>query len=249
MSKNEPENHGALTPRAQSRIISPPVGHRRSSGRSGDEMQRVPETVDPPRSIGLRLSRLAALSLLVCACASPPPMKEIGRDEGVRYHGYWNDGDSHRISRDLMEDAIDREWVEDWLRVTGSKPTLVVGSVRNRASEHIDTKTFTKDLEREVVNSGRVRLVASSDERSGLRAERLDQLRNATIDTAKSMGKEIGADFILIGAINSRTDEVAERRIRTYEVELELVDLESNEKVWIGSSQHEKVLAQSDDER
>jgi PBP1b-binding outer membrane lipoprotein LpoB len=128
---------------------------------------------------------------------------------------------------------------------TGAKPTVIVGSVRNQSSEHINTRTFVKDLERAFVNSGRVRLVASSDERSGMREERLDQLRNSTIDTAKSMGKENGADLMLIGGINSIIDSAAGTKVRFYQVELELINLESNEKVWIGQRKIKKVVEQS----
>ncbi|MEM9177855.1 MAG: penicillin-binding protein activator LpoB, partial [Myxococcota bacterium] len=125
---------------------------------------------------------------------------------------------------------------------TGDRPTVIVGAVRNRSSEHINTRTFTKDLERAFVNSGRVRVVASSDERGGIRDERLDQLRNATIETAKSMGKEIGADFMLIGGINTIIDAAGNKQVRFYQVELELIALETNEKVWIGQKKLKKLV-------
>ena len=129
--------------------------------------------------------------------------------------------------------------------MTGNKPTVIVGSVQNRSSEHINTRTFAKDLERAFVNSGRVRLVASSNERSGMREERIDQLRNSTLDSAKSMGKEIGADFMLIGGINTIIDEAGGTSVRFYQVELELINLETNEKVWIGQKKIKKVVEQS----
>ena len=144
-----------------------------------------------------------------------------------------------------MGDSLSSYWIDDWKNTRGDRPTVIVGAVRNRSSEHINTRTFTKDLERAFVNSGRVRLVASSDERGGMREERLDQLRNATIDTAKSMGKEIGADFMLIGGINTIIDAAAGKSVRFYQVELELINLESNEKVWIGQKKIKKVVKQS----
>ena len=99
-----------------------------------------------------------------------------------------------------------------------------------------------KDLERAFVNSGRVRVVADSGEREGLCEERLDQLRNATIETAKSMGKEVGADFMLIGGINTIIDAAGNKQVRYYQVELELIALETNEKVWIGQKKLKKLV-------
>jgi PBP1b-binding outer membrane lipoprotein LpoB len=78
-----------------------------------------------------------------------------------------------------------------------------------------------------------------------MREERIDQLRNATLDSAKSMGKEIGADFMLIGGINTIIDAAGGTSVRFYQVELELINLETNEKVWIGQKKIKKVVEQS----
>jgi hypothetical protein len=196
-------------------------------------------------STGLRQLVLAALIVLLSGCASGPQVSRHDVNEEIDVSGFWNDTDSRLVSEEMVADSLGRVWIDDWRGETGSKPTVIVGAVRNRSSEHINTRTFTKDLERAYVNSGRVRLVASSDERGGVREERLDQLRNATIDTAKSMGKEVGADFMLIGGINTIIDSAAGKSVRFYQVELELIKLETNEKVWIGQKKIKKVVKQS----
>ena len=65
------------------------------------------------------------------------------------------------------------------------------------------------------------------------------------IDRAKSMGKEIGADFMLLGAINSVIDAAGGSEIRFYQIELEVVNLETNEKVWIGQKKIRKFVTRS----
>ena len=206
-------------------------------------MQRVLRS--NPESAWLRLAGLIALMVLIGGCASSPKVTRTSSDEVIDVSGYWNDTDSQMVSTEMIADALSRVWIDEWKSASGGKPTVIVGMVRNQSSEHINTRTFTKDLERAFVNSGRVRLVASSDERSGMRSERLDQLRNSTIDTAKSMGKEIGADFMLIGGINSIVDAAGGKKVRFYQVELELINLESNEKVWIGQKKIKKIVEQS----
>jgi len=196
-------------------------------------------------SVWFRLAGLFALLVLIGGCSSSPKVTRTSSDEVIDVSGYWNDTDSQMVSEEMIADSLGRVWIDEWRGASGEKPTVIVGSIRNQSSEHINTRTFTKDLERAFVNSGRVRLVASSDERSGLRSERLDQLRNATIDTAKSMGKEIGADFMLIGGINSIVDAAGGKQVRFYQVELELINLESNEKVWIGQKKIKKIVEQS----
>ena len=196
-------------------------------------------------AVGFPLACLLLLVVLASACSGRPQVTRTSSDEVIDVSGYWNDSDSQMVSNEMVNDSLGRPWIDDWRGATGSKPIVIVGGVRNQSSEHINTRTFTKDLERAFVNSGRVRLVASSDERSGMREERLDQLRNSTIDTAKSMGKEIGADFMLIGGINSIIDAAAGTKVRFYQIELELINLESNEKVWIGQKKIKKVVTQS----
>jgi uncharacterized protein (TIGR02722 family) len=214
-------------------------------------MQRFLRSVSGSRresrsaSVWLRLAGLFAVVVLVGGCASRPQVNRTSSDEMIDVSGYWNDTDSQLVSIEMVDDSLSRVWIDEWRGATGAKPVVIVGSIRNQSSEHINTRTFTKDLERALVNSGRVRLVASSDERSGMRTERIDQLRNATIDTAKSMGKEIGADFMLIGGINSIVDAAGGTKLRFYQVELEVVNLESNEKVWIGQKKIKKIVTQS----
>ncbi len=208
-------------------------------------MDRVPQIIVSRESKWLRSIGLLSVLIFFAGCSSMPKVTRTSSDEVIDVSGYWNDTDSQMVSQEMIDDSLGRIWIEEWRGATGKRPTVIVGSVRNQSSEHINTRTFTKDLERAFVNSGRVRLVASSDERGGVRNERLDQLRNSTIDTAKSMGKEIGADFMMIGAINSIIDAAGGTKVRFYQVELELVNLETNEKVWIGQKKIKKVVTQS----
>ena len=210
------------------------------------QIQDVSLTNDrgPSTHFALRLMLLACLGLAI-GCASGPRVTRTSADAQIDVSGYWNDTDSQLVSDEMIADSLSRVWIDDFRGATGKRPTVIVGSVRNQSSEHINTRTFSKDLERAFINSGRVDLVASSDERGGLRDERLDQLRNATIDSAKSMGKEIGADFMLIGGINTIIDAAGGTSLRYYQVELELIELESNRKVWIGQKKIKKVVQRS----
>lgn len=206
-------------------------------------MLRVPfpSTLSAPRPQTLLHVGFLALLGLALGCGGTT-VKRTAVEEEIDLSGLWNDVDSQRVSEEMINDSLSRYWIEDWRDRTGSKPTVIVGAVRNKSSEHINTRTFVKDLERAFVNSGRVRVVADSGEREGLREERLDQLRNATIETAKSMGKEVGADFMLIGGINTIIDAAGNKQVRYYQVELELIALETNEKVWIGQKKLKKLV-------
>src|SRR5262249_14487592 len=122
------------------------------------------------------------------------------------------------------------------------KPRVIVGEILNKSDEHINTETFVKDLEREVLNSGRAKFVASKGQRDEVRGERLDQAKNASVKTAKAAGQEYGADFMLKGQINTILDAAGKQALKYYQVELELIDMLTNEKVWIGQKKIKKLV-------
>ena len=58
----------------------------------------------------------------------------------------------------------------------------------------------------------------------------------------KSFGLEQGADFMLQGTINSIVDQYKKDKAIYYQVDLELTNLETNEKVWIGDKKIKKLV-------
>ena len=122
---------------------------------------------------------------------------------------------------------------------------MIVGTVKNRSAEHIPTVTFIKNLERELINSGRVDFVANKEERSEVRDERADQQENASAETMKKFQKESGADFMLRGDISTIIDQEGGDKVKYYQVNLELVNIETNRKAWLGEKQIKKVVSQS----
>jgi len=159
--------------------------------------------------------------------------------------GKWNDTDSRLVSREMIDDVLSRRWLSSFNRKKGRPPTVIVGTVRNLSHEHINTRTFISDLEKELINSGEVEFVASASERGEIRAERRDQDLNASENTRKAMGNETGADFMLKGTINTIIDTAGGDQARFYQVDLTLIDLESNRKVWVGQKKIKKTIEKS----
>ncbi|MFG0252707.1 MAG: penicillin-binding protein activator LpoB, partial [Phycisphaerales bacterium JB038] len=125
------------------------------------------------------------------------------------------------------------------------KPVLVVGPIRNLSRDYIDTEIFTKDIEREYIRNGDVTVVAmSGPERKALFGEILEQQEFASPATAKRIGNATGADYMLLGRIGyiHQTSDDGKRSIRYYKVDLEVMHLESTEKVWLASHEIKKDI-------
>ena len=159
--------------------------------------------------------------------------------------GNWNDTDARLVAEQMITDCLTRPWLTDFVSQNGKKPVVIVGTVRNKSHEHIQTTVFSKEMERELINSGRVRFVANKMERSEVRDEREDQQVNSSAVSMKQMRNETGADFMVIGNIDSILDAKGGKTAKFYKINLELVDMESNEKVWIGTKDIKKLIKRS----
>ena len=180
---------------------------------------------------------------LTLACGSSRKVYRIDPETQTDLSGKWNDTDARLVAEEMVSDCLSRVWLTNWAAQAGEKPIVTVGTIRNRSSEHIDTETFTTDFERELLNSGQVRFVATTHQRDDIRDERLDQQEWASLETVKRIRNETGADFVLLGGIKSITDEIEGTRVVFYQTDLEMIDIESMEKVWIGTKKIKKEIS------
>ena len=189
---------------------------------------------------------LMLLGLFIVGCGgSSTQVYRIDPATQTDLSGKWNDTDARLVAQEMIADAQSRPWLTNFAAETGKKPVVTVGTIRNMSSEHIDTETFTSDFERELINSGSVRFVASNEQRDEIRGERFDQQDFASKETMKKIRNETGADFILLGAIKTIVDQVEGIRVVYYQTDLEMINIESMEKVWIGSKKIKKEISQS----
>ena len=191
------------------------------------------------------LSVRACLALLAFAAVSAcsTTVERLDLSEAKDVSGAWNDTDSRLVSEEMIRDSLSRAWLQEWSGK--SKPAVIVGEVRNLSHEHINVNTFVSDLERSMINSNRVQFVASSTERQDIRDERKDQDLNATEATRKAMGAETGADFMLKGTINTIIDASGKTQLRFYQVDLTLISMVDNRKVWVGQKKIKKLVERS----
>jgi uncharacterized protein (TIGR02722 family) len=186
---------------------------------------------------------LMALSAgLAASCGTAPKVDRIAADTTTDLSGDWNDTDSRLVSQEMVQDALSHPWLTNYIRARGQQPALIVGEIRNLSHEHINVTTFVNDIERALINSGRVQFVASSGERQEIRDERQDQDLHARYDTRNPAGQELGADFMLKGDISTILDTVAKKQTRYYQVDLTLISLADNRKVWIGQKKIKKAI-------
>ena len=187
--------------------------------------------------------RLIVFTLAILASVScSRQVTRVSPDQQIDLSGRWNDTDSKLTAEALVEQLLTRNWIENYKQETGKKPVVIVGLITNKSSEHIDSDTYIKDIEKAILNDGRIRLVQAGAKREALRGERADQQDFASKSTVKKWGQELGADFILQGDISSIIDSYKKEKVRYYQLNLELTNLETSELVWLGDKKIKKYV-------
>lgn len=198
----------------------------------------------------LFVSCALALPLLAAGCYSGPSTQvtRVNPDAQVDLSGNWNDTDANQVAQVMIKDCLSRPWSSRYKKEKGRDPVVKLARIRNRSDEHINTKFFTKQVEMELVNSGIVKVVAAYDETEAARREKDDQAVNASDETKKEQQQETGSDFLLNGWIVTQNDRQGGQSVRAYVVTMELVNVETQQKVWVKVHRIKKVVNQAEAE-
>jgi uncharacterized protein (TIGR02722 family) len=188
------------------------------------------------------LSLLTLTMLWISGCNPTPKITRIDPNEVTDLSGRWNDTDSRLVAEEMTRSSLEESWLRRFREKNDRRPVVIVGMILNKSHEHIDANTYIKDMEREYIKSGLVRVVTNDVFRQKLRDERADQQDFADPSTQKKFGKELGADFMVFGNISSIVDGAGRNRVIFYQVNLELADIETNELVWIGDKKIKKMV-------
>ncbi len=183
---------------------------------------------------------VALLTLSVGGCQANK-VSRMSEDESEDLTTNWNAKDSKKVSETVIKDMLSFPWVQEFKKNNnGKKPRVIVFDIRNKAHTQIAVDTFINDIRRAVLRSGKAKFVAASDLREEIRDERESQDLHASADTRAAMGQEYGADYALSGKISSIVNQSGNTKVVSYQVDLSLLDIESNEIVWTGQENIKK---------
>jgi uncharacterized protein (TIGR02722 family) len=175
------------------------------------------------------------------------PGKKVNRDASTQSQdlsGNWNDVDADLVAKEMIGDCLKSGWHSKFKEEKGKNPVVKLYRVKNKSAEQINDEYFTKQVERALLNSGNIDVVSAANEGGDLDAELKDQAKNASDESAKSAGNAEGADFVLNGSINTQNDAADGKEIRAYVTNMQLTNVSSRKKVWIGEKKIRKEINQ-----
>jgi len=128
-----------------------------------------------------------------------------------------------------MADTVVKEVVAcDYVMKSAKPPVVIVTKVQNRTEEHIDTQSITDKVATALIKTAKVRFLDKSargdieDEYSYGEGGNVDPV------TAKRRGKQMGADYILNGAISTNIQQVGNDKYIYYKLNVNLTNLETS---------------------
>jgi uncharacterized protein (TIGR02722 family) len=179
----------------------------------------------------------AACVFAAASCASTKPKVErVDAETVIDLDGYWNDNDVTIVCNSLINECVTSKTIAGYKAAHGRAPVAIVGKIRNDSDEHIDTSIVEKKLEYAIINSGAMDFVSDKTERGELREEKLDQADNASPETAKSIGNETGADYMMLGSVKTIVQSADNQEVRRYYVNVEMHDIQTNKIIWMGEN-------------
>jgi uncharacterized protein (TIGR02722 family) len=107
-------------------------------------------------------------------------------------------------------------------------PVVIVEKVQNRTEEHIDTVSMTDKIRTALIQSGKVRFV--DKQARGTLDEEYQYNASGAVSgpSAKAKGHQIGADYIMNGAIATNVQQVGNDKFIYYKLTMNMTNLETS---------------------
>jgi hypothetical protein len=182
----------------------------------------------------INIGGLAALVACGGGCAAfRGNVADVDIEKGDHMRAEFDFRDLRAISGDVVNELL----AEPLIAEQAAPPVFMIAGVQNRTSEYLDTKMLTDTVRTKMIQSKKVRFVNEA-RREDLLKEQGYQAANVDAGTEVAIGKQLGAKYMLSGAIGEmKQDTMKQVRVsktiqRFYQLTMEMTDLQTGELVW-----------------
>ena len=180
------------------------------------------------KNLASTLAIVSSTALLLSGCASGPEVsyQDPGKVETLT-------ADFGTTDVQMITDKMVASLLETPVFGT-ERPVLWVTPIRNKTSEHIDTKMVTDRIRTALIKSGKVRFTAASDIPKELQKQLDYQNESGIVDqsTASQQARQIGAKFMIYGEIGSIVKQSGRSKLVDYQVTLNLTNVQTGIIEW-----------------
>src|SRR6185295_6044893 len=166
--------------------------------------------------------------LILSGCGGPKGFTKGEYDDPTRVElldDKFNESDMQQMADTVIKAMVACGYVAN----APKPPIVIVARVQNKTEEHIDTVSMTDKIRTALIKSGKVRFV-NKEERGTLDDEYDYNKEGGAVDqvSAKKKGKQIGADYILSGALATNIQEVGNDKFIYYKLTMNLTNMDTS---------------------
>ena len=180
------------------------------------------------------------MTIFVASCANKT-FKNGSYDSDVTRENLLNDRWSETDMQQAVKTMVSGINKSSAVAYAKRRPTIVITSLQNKTSEHIDTQSIMDMLRVELSQSGRVQFIDKAARQDIL--DEYDYHASGTVSqsTLKSRGQQIGADLILNGRMDSIVQQVGSKKTVYYKLTLNMTNLSTGIIEWTDHKQFRKI--------
>jgi penicillin-binding protein activator len=179
----------------------------------------------------MRLNYVVLLTgylLVLSGCGGPRGFTKGSYDDPNRVElldDKFNESDMQQMADTVIKAMVSCGYVAN----APKPPIVIVERVQNRTEEHVDTVSMTDMIRTALIQSGKVRFI-NKEERGTISDEYDYNKEGGAVDpvTAKKKGKQVGADYILSGALATNVQEVGNDKFVYYKLTMNLTNLDTS---------------------
>ena len=121
------------------------------------------------------------------------------------------------------------------------KNVIAVGQIKNKSHEHIVINTFMNEIERALINSGKCKVIANKQIRESIKNE-VDDYKGDSEAIQKRCLSNLGVNMMIFGEFSDIVDQEGKEEVKYYQFDIELIDIATNEKLWMGTHRIKKYI-------
>ncbi len=144
----------------------------------------------------------------------------------------WVAGDTERVVSEILKKISKHKGFKRFLRTHKRTPTVFIGEVKNLTSEaYFPINDVNDEFLNEISASGDFILVDASAREAILKEITYQHDGMVDPNTAKNIGKQVGADLMIFGNIYMKPKTRKGKTIKQYSVNIRMTDIEKGLEV------------------
>lgn len=192
---------------------------------------------------------LILLGILLTSCSSFEAERvdnEESDEKALEITDKWVQGDTERVIKKILKAIDTHKGFKRYLANFGKTPKVFIGEVQNLTSEaYFPINDLNDEFLNEISQSGDFILIDQAARDAILKEIKYQNDGMVDPSTAKTIGRQTGADLIIFGNVYMKPETRKGKTIKQYSINIRMTDIEKGVEVMRARTKISKYSEQS----